>query len=166
MLGPSFSCSETAKNHTRLPTCLAIVPSLSPPAHHTQGNILYVAVTRAKRRLILNPTLHRRLREGGGKWDSLACRGVSTDPTLGGLPATPCHGYGCECLDAHGAAATNSAAAGAVASQAPRLLFAGSGSMAPFCRACVEGVAAEEGNKGKFPYAGALLTPPPPQGTG
>ena len=127
--------------------------------------MLYVAATRARRRLILNPALAREL-QALGMWDSLACRGLSSDPALCGLPAAPCRGYRCDCADAYGGVATaNAADAGADGaegvSRTPRLMFAGSGSMAPLCRACVEGVAGEEGNHGQFPYAGALLAPPP-----
>lgn len=143
----------------------------TPPASPTtctQANYLYVAVTRAKRRLVLNPTLARQLQQWG-MWDSLACRGLSSDPALCGLPAAPCRGYGCDCTDAHGVTTENASAAGGGGggdvSRTPRLLFAGSGSMAPLCRACVEGAAGEEGNQGKFPYAGALLAPPPPGGS-
>lgn len=99
-------------------------------------------------------------------WDSLALQGTSSDQSLRLPLAVPCHGYGCQCADARGVATDPALAGGSDGegggervSQAPRLIYAGSGSVKPLCRACAEGVAGEEGNRGVFPYALKLSTP-------
>lgn len=51
-----------------------------PEKNKKQINILYVAVTRAKRRLFLNPSLRFFLESSGGLWNSLYLRGVSRRP--------------------------------------------------------------------------------------
>ena len=98
-------------------------------------------------------------------WDSLALQGTSSDQALHMSPPPPCHGFGCECADARGVDAEATLDGdggdgdGEGIPQAPRLFYAGSGSIKPLCRACVEGVAGEERNRGKFPYALELSTP-------
>ncbi|CBJ29784.1 superfamily I DNA/RNA helicase-like protein [Ectocarpus siliculosus] len=119
------------------------------------ANLLYVAVTRAKRQLILNKKLAHQLRSFG-MWDSLALQGTTAlCPAAGPVP---CCTDGCDCADAHGVApaaddpaSVNGGAGGGAGSsqQRPRLLYGGSSSGGPLCRACAEGAGE---NSGAFPY--------------
>ncbi|CAN0052303.1 unnamed protein product [Pylaiella littoralis] len=131
------------------------------------ANLLYVAVTRARRQLILNPKLARQL-QAFHMWDSLALQGRTSDPTVTDRVPVPCHGRGCSNVDARGLlAAENPAAVDASGSAGEggqgllmsTLLFAGSGSKRALCQACVKGVAGEEENRGLFPYAAEFFTP-------
>lgn len=151
---------EQASSPQTAPLSLFLAHALSLSL--SQANLLYVAVTRAKRQLFLNRKLSQQLRDFG-MWDSLALQGTSSDQALHlSLPA-PCHAHGCGCADARGVGTEATGAGGGSdregAFQAPRLFYAGSGSIAPLCRACVEGVEGEEENRGKFPYALQLSTP-------
>lgn len=118
-----------------------------------QANLLYVAVTRAKRQLILNNKLAHQLRMFG-MWDNLTLQGTTAlCPAAGPVP---CCTNGCDCADAHGVAAAvddpanvNGGGGAGGSQQRPRLLYGGSGSGGPLCRACAEGVGE---NSGAFPY--------------
>ncbi|CAN0068057.1 unnamed protein product [Ectocarpus fasciculatus] len=132
----------------------------SSPLHKSateNANLLYVAVTRAKRQLILNKKLAHQLRYFG-MWDSLALQSTTTLCPAAG-PA-PCCTEGCDCADAHGVAAAvddhdpaslniDGGDGGGSLQQRPKLLYGGSGSGGPLCPACAEGL---EGNSGAFPY--------------
>ncbi|CAM9851488.1 unnamed protein product, partial [Hapterophycus canaliculatus] len=118
-------------------------------------NLVYVAVTRAKRQLFLNRSLSNQLK-AYRLWDSLALPGLAKDlaPDIGN--PIPCHGYRCSSSDAWelapqdpDVAAPGSGDGGGGGggsegvSRKPRLFFAGSGSTGPLCKACVEGAAGE-----------------------
>lgn len=122
---------------------------------------MYVAVTRAQQRLLLNPKLAHQL-QAFHLWDSLALQGTTSDSAVNDPAPVPCHGRGCSNANARGLATENPAggdASGGGSQRSRRLLFVGSGSTGPLCQACVEGVAGEEGNLGLFPYASEFFAP-------
>lgn len=155
----AYSPNLSRISHQAPPHPLLLTHALSL----SQANLLYVAVTRAKRQLFLNPKLAGQLRQFG-MWDSLALQGTSLDQGLRLSPPPRCHTLGCDCSDAREMGTETPVDGGGGSDgeggwQAPRIFYAGSGSIQPVCRACVEGVAEEEGNHSKFPYALKLSTP-------
>lgn len=124
-------------------------PRATPPPPTRQANLLYVAITRAKRLLVLNPDLSNQL-SLLGMWDSLSVKGSALDACLG-LP-----GSCCTCGDAVPAAAEGVAGGTEVPLQ-DCIVYAGSMSKNPVCKTCVKGDGEEGERQSYFPYAAELL---------
>ena len=122
---------------------------LPPPPPTRQANLVYVAVTRAKRLLVLNPDLSNQL-SLLGMWDSLSVKGSALDATLG-LP-----GSCCTCGDTIPAAAEGVAGGTEVPLQ-DCIVYAGSMSKNTVCDTCVKGDRDEGERESSFPYAAELL---------
>lgn len=128
----------------------ALSPRPIPPSATRQVHLLYVAITRAKRLVLLNNELSRQL-SSLHLWDSLSVRGLDSDAALG-LPVRCCN---CENIVRTGAENVDGDPDGTARRQ--KLVCAGSMSKKIVCQTCVEGDGGEGGRVSFFPYASELL---------
>ncbi|CAM9470770.1 unnamed protein product [Laminaria digitata] len=112
-------------------------------------NLLYVAITRTKRFLVLNDGLFRQLSSQHMR-DSLFVAELDSDAALG-LPVRCCN---CETIVQ---ADAENVTGGPVGAPPRRLVYAGSMSKKIVCQTCVEGDGRERGRVSFFPYAAELL---------